>query len=179
METQEPVEYSGSSPSPPRGILPNREAATKTTKTTNRVEDRTNSQPKLLIVPPRAHLETLPSPCGEMKPHTTKAMVAVAATPKTTLSIPSPTSWGWRETDLLRRSSRWRWRRFTVAGEVWKAGVAVAAPWRTSPVRPSCGPESRSSCCVNVGGLKSSSLIKLPHRQYSHRLLVDITRVSR
>ena len=106
METQEPVEYSGSSPSPPRGILPNREAATKTTKTTNRVEDRTNSQPKLLIVPPRAHLEALPSPCGEMKPHTTKAMVAAAATPKTTLSIPSPTSWGWRETDLLRRSSR-------------------------------------------------------------------------
>ncbi len=59
------------------------------------------------------------------------------------------------------------------------AGVAAAAPWRTSPVRLSCGPASRSSCCVNVGGLKSSSLIKLPHRQYSHRLLVDITRVSR
>ena len=59
------------------------------------------------------------------------------------------------------------------------AGVAAAAPWMTSPVRPSCGPVSRSSCCVNVGGLKSSSLIKLPHRQYSHRLLVDITRVSR
>ena len=92
METQEPVEYSGSSASPPSGILPNREAATKTMNTTNRVDDRTNSQPKLLIVPPRAHLETLPSPCGEMKPHTTKAMVAVAATPKTTLSIPSPMS---------------------------------------------------------------------------------------
>ena len=143
------------------------------------VEDRTNSQPKLLIVPPRAHLEALPRPCGEMKPHTTKAMVAAAATPKTTLSIPSPTSWGWRETDLLRRSSRWRWRRFTVAGEVWKAGVAAATPWRTSPVCSVCGPASRSSCCVNVGGFKSSSLIKLPHRQYSHRLLVDITRVSR
>jgi len=59
------------------------------------------------------------------------------------------------------------------------AGVAAAAPWRASPVCSVCEPASGSSCCVNVGGLKSSSLIKLPHRQYSHRLLVDITRVSR
>ena len=92
METHEPVEYSGSSASPPKGILPNREAATKMTKTTKRVEDRTNNQPKLLIVPPRAHLETRPNPCGSMKPHATNAMVAIAATPKTTLSIPSPMS---------------------------------------------------------------------------------------
>ncbi len=33
----------------------------------------------------------------------------------------------------------------------------------TSPVCSVCGP---SSCWVNVGGFKSSSLIKLPHRQY-------------
>jgi len=62
METQEPVEYSGSSASPPSGILPNREAATKTMKTTNRVEARTNSQPKLLIVPPQGPLGDSPQP---------------------------------------------------------------------------------------------------------------------
>ena len=118
METHELVLYSGSSASPPSGILPNREAATKMTKTTNRVDDRTNSHPKLLIVLLKAHLETRPSPCRSMKPHATKARVAVAATPKTTLSIPSPVSWGWRDTDLLRRSSRWRCRRFTVARDV-------------------------------------------------------------
>ena len=106
METHEPVLYSGSSASPPRGILPNRDAATKMMKTTNRVEDRTKSHPKLLIVPLRARLESLPNPCGSMKPHATNAMVALAAIPKTTLSMPSPVSWGWRDTDFLSRSSR-------------------------------------------------------------------------
>ena len=99
-------------------------------------------------------MEILPSPCGSMKPHATNAMVALAAMPKTTLSMPSPASWGWRETDRLRRSSRWRCRRFTVAGEVWNAGVG-AVSWEGAS---SCGEFSCS--CVIVGGVRSSSLIK-------------------
>ena len=38
--------------------------------------------------------------------------------------------------------------------------IALRRLHPVAPVCSVCGPASRSSCCVNVGGLKSSSLIK-------------------
>src|SRR5699024_4238934 len=54
----------------------------------NTVAAMTYSQPKVSMTPVSAASATFPSPVGETRPHTTKAIASTPATPKTTLSRP-------------------------------------------------------------------------------------------
>jgi hypothetical protein len=104
---QEEVLYCGFSPSWPRVILPNRPAATTSTKMVKTVAAITNSQPKFCSTPARAASATVPRLSGLAKPQTMNATAIRPATPKTTLSVPTRCSVGPRPARSTRRAARW------------------------------------------------------------------------
>ena len=119
---QDTVRNSGSSPSRPSVMLPNRLRASHSTNTTNALDVSTNSQPVFVIT----QVSDLPETSARLlvlaKPQTRKAMAIAAVTPKTTLSSPPPFSGAVWSTGTSRagcgttsltgeaRASRTRWR---------------------------------------------------------------------
>ncbi len=119
IATQDTVLNSGSSSSPPSGMLPNRPAPSQITNTTKAEATSTNSQPVLCTVHPSELLETEARLEVFRKPHSTNATASTAVTPNTTLS---------------NRPLR------SCAGSgsgVCSAGCeSVASPWRSSSSLP-------------------------------------------
>src|SRR6476620_11133979 len=88
IATHETVLNSGSSSSPPRGLLPYLPIASHSTNTTKALEVVTNSQPAFVIVQSREVPETSESEEVLTNPQTRNATAIAAVTPKTTLSRP-------------------------------------------------------------------------------------------
>ena len=88
MADQLAVEYSGFSPSRPRGISPYRENARASRKTTIPMASRVNIQPAWTITQSRAALETASTVSGWSTPHATKPSTSSPTTARITRSTP-------------------------------------------------------------------------------------------